>query len=87
MVIYRLSPYLSNIKTQPFLYLIVFCMEYTETNGLTMTMTMKLFLFPLKHLHIHIYMTNNGNMEKSRSHGQEVISDFPNSYINILRQH
>ena len=34
-----------------------------------MTMTMKLFLFPLKHLHIHIYMTNNGNMEKSRSHG------------------
>ena len=30
---------------------------------------MKLFLFPLKHLHIHIYMTNNGNMEKSRSHG------------------
>ena len=33
-----------------------------------MTMTMKLFLFPLKHLHIHIYMTNNGNMEKSRSH-------------------
>ena len=34
----------------------------------TMTMTMKLFSFPLKHLHIHIYMTNNGNMEKSRSH-------------------
>ena len=30
---------------------------------------MKLFLFPLKRLHIHIYMTNNGNMEKSRSHG------------------
>ena len=24
---------------------------------------------PLKDLHIHIYMTNNGNMEKSRSHG------------------
>ena len=40
-----------------------------------MTMTMNEneiifpFFFPLKHLYIHIYMTNNGNMEKSRSHG------------------
>ena len=34
-----------------------------------LTMTIKLFLFPLKHLHIHIYITNNGNMEKSGSHG------------------
>ena len=53
---------------------------------MTMTMTMKLFLFPLKHLHIHIYNDKQwkyGKVKKSWTY----ISDFPISYINILRQH